>query len=103
MSEHPGLSERDEVLASSSGPSAYKDALLAIEHVSYSYPAMRVLNKKGQPAVDVDGHLPAEEPWALLDINLRVEQGEYVALLGQNGSGKSTLARHCNALLVPDE
>src|SRR5947199_981700 len=35
-------------------------------------------------------------------MSLRIERGEYVALLGHNGSGKSTLARHCNALLMPD-
>jgi energy-coupling factor transport system ATP-binding protein len=38
---------------------------------------------------------------ALVDINLQVQEGEYLAILGHNGSGKSTLARHCNALLTP--
>ena len=38
---------------------------------------------------------------ALSDINITIEQGEFVAILGHNGSGKSTLARHLNALLVP--
>ena len=36
-------------------------------------------------------------------VNLEVENGEFVALIGRNGSGKSTLARHLNALLLPDE
>lgn len=39
---------------------------------------------------------------ALLDLNLQVREGEYLAVLGHNGSGKSTLARHCNALLTPE-
>lgn len=39
---------------------------------------------------------------ALLDLNLQVREGEYLAVLGHNGSGKSTLARHCNALLMPE-
>ena len=34
-------------------------------------------------------------------INLFIEPGEFVAILGHNGSGKSTLARQLNALLTP--
>ena len=36
-------------------------------------------------------------------VNLQIEQGSYVVILGHNGSGKSTLARMMNALIVPDE
>jgi len=39
----------------------------------------------------------------LRDINITIEPGEFVAILGHNGSGKSTLARHLNALLSPTE
>ena len=59
--------------------------LIDIEQVSYSYPAAN--------------SIPVA---ALREVSLRIERGEYIALLGHNGSGKSTLARHCNALLVPD-
>jgi len=38
---------------------------------------------------------------ALTGINLEIDDGEFVAVLGHNGSGKSTLAKHINALLVP--
>ena len=38
---------------------------------------------------------------ALAGVDLTVEAGEYVAILGHNGSGKSTLAKHLNALLMP--
>ncbi len=38
---------------------------------------------------------------ALQGIDLQIESGQYVALIGANGSGKTTLARHLNALLVP--
>ncbi len=40
---------------------------------------------------------------ALSALDLFVNAGEYIALIGRNGSGKSTLARHINALLRPDE
>ncbi len=33
-------------------------------------------------------------------LNLKIEEGEFVALVGANGSGKTTLARHLNALLI---
>lgn len=38
---------------------------------------------------------------ALRAVNLTIQPGEYVAILGHNGSGKSTLARHLNGLLLP--
>lgn len=44
-----------------------------------------------------------ENSFALQNINLTVEQGEFVAVLGHNGSGKSTLARLINGLLTADE
>jgi len=40
---------------------------------------------------------------ALKDVNLSINKGEFVAILGHNGSGKSTLAKHMNALLTPTE
>lgn len=36
-------------------------------------------------------------------VDLDVERGEFIAILGHNGSGKSTLAKHINAILTPTE
>lgn len=40
---------------------------------------------------------------ALDDINLNINKGEFIAIIGVNGSGKSTLAKHLNGLLLPTE
>lgn len=39
----------------------------------------------------------------LKDIDLEINEGEFVALLGHNGSGKSTLAKLINGLLIPGQ
>ena len=51
---------------------------------------------------DENGEVAAEIA-ALDGIDLEVEPGQFVAVLGHNGSGKSTFARHLNVLLSPTE
>ena len=38
---------------------------------------------------------------AIRDVNLTIEDGEFVAVIGHTGSGKSTLVQHLNGLLKP--
>ena len=40
---------------------------------------------------------------AIDHVNLEIEKGSFVAVLGHNGSGKSTLAKHINGILFPSE
>lgn len=51
---------------------------------------------------DSNKSAPPQKP-ALDEVDIEIEQGDFVCILGRNGSGKSTLARHLNALLIPDE
>ena len=58
---------------------------IRIEHLSYAYPGV-----DDTPGVAV-----------FTDLNLTIEQGSFVAVLGSNGCGKSTLAKHFNSILLP--
>ncbi len=46
---------------------------------------------------------PGDDKEILSGIELEIEKGSFVAVLGHNGSGKSTLAKHLNAILLPTQ
>ncbi|WP_174221083.1 energy-coupling factor transporter ATPase [Tepidanaerobacter sp. EBM-49] len=54
-------------------------------------------------AVDVYYQYAVSSDLALKDINLKINPGEFVAIIGPNGSGKSTLAKLFNGLFVPTQ
>ncbi len=58
---------------------------ICVEHLMYSYPG-------GEDTPDVA---------VFEDMNLTIEAGSFVAILGSNGCGKSTLAKHFNSILLP--
>ena len=45
------------------------------------------------------GERTAFEQYALKDVNVTIEDGQFVGLIGHTGSGKSTLIQHLNGLL----
>ncbi len=55
----------------------------------------------GQPAYTYPGVEDTPGVPVFADLNLTIEQGSFVAVLGTNGCGKSTLAKHFNAILLP--
>ncbi len=59
--------------------------IIQVEHLAYTYPGV-----DDTPGVAV-----------FKDLNLTVEEGTFVAVLGTNGCGKSTLAKHFNSILLP--
>ena len=59
--------------------------IIKVEHLAYTYPGM-----DDMPGVAV-----------FKDMNLTIEEGSFVAILGTNGCGKSTLAKHFNSILLP--
>ena len=58
---------------------------ISVEHLNYTYPGVE----------DTPGVVVFE------DLDLTIEQGSFVAILGSNGCGKSTLAKHFNSILLP--
>ena len=58
---------------------------ISVENLAYSYPGVE----------DTPGIAVFE------DLNLTIESGTFVAVLGSNGCGKSTLAKHFNSILLP--
>ena len=58
---------------------------IRVEHLNYAYPGV-----DDTPGVSV-----------FVDLNLTIEEGSFVAILGSNGCGKSTLAKHFNSILLP--
>ena len=51
--------------------------------------------------VDVNYHPSTKDFWALQNINLEIEKGDIVGILGENGAGKSTLLKIFSRLTTP--
>ena len=49
------------------------------------------------------GHTYPNGVQAIRDVDVTINQGEVVSVVGQNGSGKTTLVKHFNGLLKPTE
>ena len=47
--------------------------------------------------------LRSGEFWALEDVNLKVDRGQCIGLIGANGSGKTTLLKLVNGIFMPDK
>ena len=59
--------------------------IISVEHLAYTYPGVE--DTPGVPVFE--------------DMNLKIQEGSFAAILGTNGCGKSTLAKHFNSILLP--
>lgn len=64
---------------------------------------IKARNVKYKVKIKNENNEVIEEKKILNDLNIEIEPGDFIAILGHNGSGKSTFAKHLNALLLPDE
>lgn len=62
-----------------------ENTVIFADNISYSYP----VEEGKSPVLALDG------------VTIKINRGEFVAVLGHNGSGKSTFAKHLNAILLP--
>lgn len=79
---------------------------LAFEAVSYSYAGgeackAKKRGRKGSGERQADWGNAPDAVWALRDVTLTVEPGEFLGVAGHTGSGKSTLIQHMNGLVHP--
>ena len=65
--------------------------MVEAKNVSYEYTKV----------VEVQGENTERKLMALDNINIDIEKGSFVVVLGHNGSGKSTLAKTLNGVLLP--
>jgi energy-coupling factor transport system ATP-binding protein len=63
------------------------EKMITCNRLVYKYPQI----EDEKPKIAIDG------------LDLEVNKGEFLVVLGHNGSGKSTFAKHINALLIPTE
>ena len=74
------------------------------EKITYRYPLLDDIDAfEGDTKNFENSKEQKIERPALNKVDLEVEEGQFVCVLGKNGSGKSTFAKMLNALLVPDE
>lgn len=76
---------------------------LAFEAVSYSYAGGedRKRSRKAKREREAAWGNAPDAVWALRDVTLTVEPGEFLGVAGHTGSGKSTLIQHMNGLVHP--
>lgn len=70
-----------------------KEAMKMVKTKDLTYEYVRVL--------ETDHGTKEEKVEALKNVNIEINKGDFVAVLGHNGSGKSTFAKHINALVQP--
>ena len=77
--------------------------MIELKNVSlkYNMNKEKILSFKEYIIKFIKNELNYEEFWALKDINIKIEKGEVVGLVGFNGAGKSTLLKVISQIIEP--
>lgn len=90
-------------------------SFIEAENISYTYPIAEDFDEFEEKKVksekadktgnenEKSNESEIRQKPAIDKVSLKIEEGQFICILGRNGSGKSTLARHFNALLAPEE
>ncbi|MCJ7522282.1 MAG: energy-coupling factor transporter ATPase [Dehalococcoidia bacterium] len=95
-----GVNVDDIPLTVKEGRSMLKDIFMGARGGTLSHTESA---DNGRPVIEIDKlwHAYPEGITALKNVNLRICEGEFVAVMGRNASGKTTLVKHINGLLKP--
>ena len=82
LCKYYSFNDNQKIIAGKSSKDKVSDIVIESRGLNFCY-------KKGNPALN--------------NINVKINKGEFVALIGKNGAGKTTFSKHLNGLLRPTE
>ena len=106
LSNYQHIPKHDYPLMPATALPFFKNAGFTLSDDKYEFILQKDSEREksyGELLIDIENleHIYPNGKTAISGINLKVRQGEFLAILGHNGCGKTTLVKHINALLHP--